>query len=228
VFVRGSAAVAECPYCRYRWRNFEVQEFGRRQWETERSARLLLGCLRAVGQLPDERKGRLLYAAVARIGFDWCHNVWFREAVAASERWADTGVPPPGVDDVHRQLNRFNPRWNTVDSDWRRVGMAAIAASPDLAWVNLRQPTQEFFADAYHDLIPNPFLTVDWKPEWKTSTVLELARTTYDRHAFDVLPILADALLDAGCDHHLVQEHCRSGRPHARGCWVLDALLGLS
>ena len=50
----------------------------------------------------------------------------------------------------------------------------------------------------------------------------------YDRHAFDLMPILSDALLDAGCDHQLVQEHCRSGKPHARGCWVLDALLGRS
>jgi hypothetical protein len=70
-------------------------------------------------------------------------------------------------------------------------------------------------------LLGNPFRPVRADQTWLTSSVLDLARTIYDRHAFD-------ALLDAGYDHQLVREHCRSGRQDARGCCVLDALLGLS
>ena len=223
-----AGGTTECPHCRYRWPTSEAREFGRRQWDTERSAQLLLGCLGALGWRLGQRKVRLVYAAVARVGFDWCRNLWFREAVAAGERWADTGGPPFGVDDIRRQLSRRAPRWRTAEYDWREVGLALVSGSPDLVLENLREPTRGFFADAYRDLIANPFVSIEWKPDWRTSTVLDLARTIYDRRAFELMPILSDALLDAGCDHQMIQEHCRCGRPHARGCWVLDAIIGRS
>jgi hypothetical protein len=40
------------------------------------------------------------------------------------------------------------------------------------------------------------------------------------------MPILADALQDAGCDNVNVLDHCREEREHVRGCWVIDMLLG--
>jgi hypothetical protein len=43
---------------------------------------------------------------------------------------------------------------------------------------------------------------------------------------FERLPILADALMDAGCDSEEVIDHCRSDGPHVRGCWVVDLLTG--
>ena len=61
---------------------------------------------------------------------------------------------------------------------------------------------------------------------WLTSTVLGLARAIYADRAFDRLPILADALEDAGCDDADVLAHCRGDGPHVRGCWVVDLVLG--
>jgi hypothetical protein len=72
----------------------------------------------------------------------------------------------------------------------------------------------------------NPFRPVEVDPSWLTSTVVALASGVYDDRAFDRLPILADALMDAGCDNADVLSHCRSDGPHARGCWVVDLLLG--
>jgi hypothetical protein len=66
------------------------------------------------------------------------------------------------------------------------------------------------------------------EPGWLTSTVVELARGIYADRAFDRLPILADALQDAGCENADVLDHCRGPGPHARGCWVVDLVLGLS
>jgi hypothetical protein len=43
--------------------------------------------------------------------------------------------------------------------------------------------------------------------------------------AFDRLPILADALEEAGCDDARVLAHCRDDAHHARGCWVVDLIL---
>ena len=65
-------------------------------------------------------------------------------------------------------------------------------------------------------------------PAWLTPTVVSLTQGIYEERAFDRLPILADALQDAGCDHAGVLAHCRADGPHARGCWVVDALLGKS
>ncbi|MCE9566168.1 MAG: DUF6331 family protein [Planctomycetes bacterium] len=64
------------------------------------------------------------------------------------------------------------------------------------------------------------------EPQWLTSTVTQLTQGIYDDRAFDRLPILADALQDAGCDNADVLNHCRENGPHARGCWVVDMVLG--
>jgi hypothetical protein len=77
-----------------------------------------------------------------------------------------------------------------------------------------------------HHLFGNPFRPVTVEPGWLTSDVLLLARGIYTERAFDRMPILADALQDAGCTSAEMLTHLRAGTDHARGCWVLDALLG--
>ncbi len=78
------------------------------------------------------------------------------------------------------------------------------------------------------DLFGNPFRPIAVAPEWLTSTVLALATSIYTEKAFDRLPILADALQDAGCDSDDLLNHLRSAGPHVRGCWALDLVLGKS
>jgi hypothetical protein len=72
----------------------------------------------------------------------------------------------------------------------------------------------------------NPFRPVVVDPCWLTFTVTALANGIYADKAFDRLPILADALQDAGCENIDVLNHCRLPGEHARGCWVVDTLLG--
>lgn len=59
-----------------------------------------------------------------------------------------------------------------------------------------------------------------------TSTVVALAEGIYQDRAFDRLPILADALEDAGCDDTDILTHLRGEGPHVRGCWAVDLVLG--
>jgi hypothetical protein len=82
----------------------------------------------------------------------------------------------------------------------------------------MRQVFFEHFGDMRHPVTLDPF--------WLTSTVLALAAGIYSDRAFDRLPILADALEDAGCGHADILAHCRGDGPHARGCWVVDLVLG--
>lgn len=72
----------------------------------------------------------------------------------------------------------------------------------------------------------NPCRPVTADPTWRTTGVLDLARQMYDSRDFAPMPILADALQDAGCDHPEVLAHCRGAGPHVRGCWVVDLVLG--
>jgi hypothetical protein len=74
-------------------------------------------------------------------------------------------------------------------------------------------------------LFGNPFRPVALKPTWRTSNVTALAKAIYADRAFDRLPILADALEDAGCDKADILNHCRQPGEHLRGCWVVDLVL---
>jgi hypothetical protein len=73
---------------------------------------------------------------------------------------------------------------------------------------------------------PLPFRPITVDPSWLTSTVKLLAEAIYEERAFDRLPILADALEDAGYTNQDVLAHCRGSVGHCRGCWVVDLLLG--
>ncbi len=66
---------------------------------------------------------------------------------------------------------------------------------------------------------------------WRTADVVGLARGIAEDRAFDRLPILADALLEAGCEDDEVLGHLARGAAHgcaSPGCWVLDRVLGAS
>jgi hypothetical protein len=75
----------------------------------------------------------------------------------------------------------------------------------------------------------NPFRPVSLNPEWlqwSDGTVRIMAQAIYEERAFDRLPILADALEEAGCMNADMLGHCRGPGPHAKGCWVVDLLVG--
>jgi hypothetical protein len=79
------------------------------------------------------------------------------------------------------------------------------------------------------DIFGNPFRPAAIDPGWRTwngGTAVQLARTVHEERFFQNLPILADALEEAGCTDTNILDHCRSPGPHARGCWVVDLLLG--
>lgn len=76
------------------------------------------------------------------------------------------------------------------------------------------------------DIFGNPLRPVAVERNWLTPNVVSVAQAIYDDHAFDRLPVLADALEEAGCTDASILAHCRQLGPHVRGCWVVDLLLG--
>jgi hypothetical protein len=110
-----------------------------------------------------------------------------------------------------------------------------------IAWSFFGYDFPEFSADAHEvyrplaavlrEIVGNPFRPVALDPRWLTSTVVDLARSIYEGDTRQAggylnLPILADALMDAGCDSEELLAHCRGDGPHVRGCWAVDLILG--
>ena len=81
-------------------------------------------------------------------------------------------------------------------------------------------------ASALRDIVGNPFRPAALAPGWLTAPVVALAGTMYEARDFGPMPVLADALEEAGCDQPDILTHCRSDGPHVRGCWVVDLVLG--
>jgi CheY-like chemotaxis protein len=63
---------------------------------------------------------------------------------------------------------------------------------------------------------------------WGGGTIPNVARTISDERAFHDLPVLGDALEEAGCIDSGILDHCRHPGEHLRGCWVLDRVHALS
>jgi hypothetical protein len=79
------------------------------------------------------------------------------------------------------------------------------------------------------ELIGNPFRPVALPAHvltWNDGTIPRLAGLVYAERRWDDLPVLADAVEEAGCSDADLLAHLRGGGEHIRGCWVLDTLLG--
>ena len=139
----------------------------------------------------------------------------------------------PGTPSVRRQAAFFALRaangllaeddwghWNFSEdlrSAWSATnGLRPTAASQDECQLTI---ARDIFGDPSHPII--------FSAEWRTDTAVSLARTMYAARDFSAMPILADALQDAGCDNSDVLSHCRdTNQVHVRGCWVVDLVLG--
>src|SRR5262249_25151265 len=95
----------------------------------------------------------------------------------------------------------------------------------DPAWRAEFEAESQHQATILRDIIGNPFRPIRPDPAWQTPNAVVLARTIYEERRWALLPLLADLLEEAGCPRE-VSDHCRGEGPHARGCWVVDAVLG--
>jgi hypothetical protein len=135
------------------------------------------------------------------------------------ERWVDA----PGTESA--EVTEFlailggRPSWALWQTSWGLADQITVGPESTLG-IRRRQ------ACLLRCLVGNPYRRARINPRWLTSTVVALAEGIYVDRAFDRLPILADALQDAGCDSADILAHCRSDGPHVRGCWVVDLILG--
>jgi hypothetical protein len=108
------------------------------------------------------------------------------------------------------------------------VVVASVLLSHDYAPGGSPEDARRRLYRVYRE-IAGPAEPVAFDPGWRTSTAVALARGMYDGRDFVPMPVLADALQDAGCEDEAVLGHCRDPQAaHVRGCWVVDLVLGKS
>jgi hypothetical protein len=217
-------------------------------WLAANDSQPMLAHLRNHGAV-GERKLRLFAVAC-------CHRVWHlltdersREAAGVAERYAD-GLASRGELESARRFAEADAAeaeawyqaalasygiYYEAQDYWVAAG-AVLAAASDTSWgaiARLGEVPTDFGGSMprlLRDLFGNPFRPApSLAPAvlaWDKGTVPKLAAAIYEERVFDRLPILADALEDAGCTDAEVLTHCRSGGVHVRGCWVVDLVLG--
>jgi hypothetical protein len=152
-------------------------------------------------------------------------------AVETAERYADGLVPEEerlGVWEAARRVLEDA----VVEEKYEQAALAQDAALclevEASRWLSLH-PLAYRSDNTSHiicEILGNPFRPVTLDPAWRTPAVVQLARSLYEERRFEDMPVLADALEEAGCQDAAVLEHCRGPGPHVRGCWVVDLVLG--
>jgi hypothetical protein len=215
------------------------------EWQ---SSSELMPMIKEVVDHLENRKLRLFAVACCRRA--WEHlDERNRNAVEVAERLADgkatqkerqTAYAARRVVDARSLLDTgimCAHRLTRIAATQAPESSALLAAAAETGFANpsafgaARRRTVQERCDLLRDIVGSPFA----RPRRVTAglkrakgKLRSLAQTIYDERAFDRLPILADALEDAGCHDADILAHCRSGRDHVRGCWVVDLLLGKS
>jgi len=193
-----------------------------------------------------QRKVRLFNAAVCRRFWDYLPEA-SQAILVKSELLAD-GLVQPISDGMelcslaNAVVAPFDRQYPTKQFPSREVRIQRDAAAavcyaviPNELWGaasyfwDIDQTEKAAHSVIIRDVFGNPSRPVPVDPywlEWNNATIPKLAQTIYNERAFDRLPVLADALEDAGCDNADILSHCRSAEQHVRGCWVVDLLLG--
>jgi hypothetical protein len=189
--------------------------------------------------LRSDRKLRLFAAACCRRVEGRLTAKRVLAAIDVAERYGDarTNEERSQIKPVRKRL-RADPAWaaSTVGRLGKAVvGKSGLAAAIGCSWYASylvggasARSEEERIAQGplLRDIVGNPFRPVAFAPEWRTSTAVALARGMYESRDFTAMPILADALQDAGCDSDDILNHCRDAQAaHVRGCWVVDLVL---
>ncbi len=193
-----------------------------------------------------KRKFTLLACACCRVAWELMPaekaRLWVEAAEAAADGLPVAAPPPPATrDDLILQPGDLEGRanyaaWLARGGRGARLIDSTVAAVPDVLYLDARRtgspPEQRKWvpvAGLLQEIFGNPFRPVKVAKTWLTANdgaALKLARSISEEGRWGMLPVLADALEDAGCTDADVLGHCRRPDGHVRGCWVIDLLLG--
>lgn len=170
------------------------------------------------------------------------------------QQFAEKAINSPKCWESVREATVISRGWASASAEWEaslsvgfaasvnlkthfRASLAAKCAAEAAAWATIETiPWDSRFAterkaqaEMLRDIVGNPFrpskVNTD-KLHRSGSVSWDIAHTIYANQAFDDLPVLADALEEIGWSDPSILKHCREPTAHARGCWVVDLILG--
>jgi hypothetical protein len=210
-------------------------------WQTASHPVDLLEC---VESQRNGRKWRLFMCACARRVLDLAPQDACRAVLTIAEDYADgdaahedmiemaqaASTPTRVIDGESIRRGALTARRIVVDVASMGESLLQVVTSMIGETIGIRaereQETSALCA-LVRDIFGNPFRSSAFSPSWRTDTALALATQMYESREFSAMPILADALQDAGCDNDDILSHCRdTSQVHVRGCWVVDLVLG--
>jgi hypothetical protein len=210
-------------------------------WATSTDLLAILRCF--MNAFVSRRKRRLFACACCRLLEPLLSDPRSRQAIETAEQFAEELRTHVELRDA--RLEAFYAARETRGADdihhAARAAQFAVAEDIDLAveevirctilalWPTRRDEVQAMQCDIIRDLLGDPRRVVRCDAAWRTwnyGTVMKIATTIEAERRFAEMPILADALEEAGCTDREILDHCRVATPHVRGCWVLDHLLG--
>ena len=171
------------------------------------------------------RKLRLIACGILRASWDELPDDLLRASVVTAEAFADGATWAAALADRQREV-AHTAHW--LKSQYVELCYQLLQPQSSKA-VNgcLLSGGWPRNCHIIRDVFGNPFRQVAFDPAWSSSTVVDLAQAMYESRDFAAMPVLADAIEEAGCDHPDVLAHCRNPEQvHVRGCWVVDLVLG--
>ncbi len=184
--------------------------------------------------LVDDRSRRAVEATEQHLTGRLDHSTWAR-VVRAADAVAGVGDPVlPGhyAAGVARLPGAPDAPWfSRLPVVALDTAAEAIRRSPQVPvacrYLRPLDGAGELLCGRLRCLLANPFRPAPaFDPGWRTPTVTALAAAALADRDHSHLPVLADALEDAGCDAAELLSHARSPGPHVFGCRAVTACLG--
>jgi hypothetical protein len=222
-----------------------------RRWSTRKARLFSVSCCRRVWHLLDsaaDRRAVEVAEEVAEKKMRLADLRICREAASITDLGPD---PSPLVAGLGWSYES-SPEWDfcyavSVSPEGRRVCRVAFWASMPTPWgrpdstandarvllsfrtgLDVAKAEEHAQCELLRDIVGPPARAAVQRA-WLNSNggmVGTLAKAMYEERAFDSLPVLADALEEAGCSDRALLGHLREAGPHVRGCWAVDLILG--
>jgi hypothetical protein len=188
---------------------------------SDRKLRLFaVACCRRIGHTLKADRFQRVIEIVERVADGLATQQELRQAAATVYGGDHSAVQAVVHTDAYRAAERTAEaaaQWAGFVADWTGSSYPAGQGAELIAQSALLR-----------ELFDNPFRPSGFSPmwlAWHDGIVPRLAEAIYEERAFERLPILGDALEDAGCTNQTILDHCRQTGAHVRGCWVLDGVL---
>jgi hypothetical protein len=198
---------------------------------TQRKQRLFAcACCRSIWHLIRDEAGKAAVEVAERHVDqpDWERMQETRRTVEAAARhsWALWDDGSAEALEATVATTNDDPELSAFEASGYAARAAQSAADGDVEqWKAERRRQCNLIRDLFENpMLPPVRIDRSWL-DWRGGIVLRMARSVYEEHRFEELPILADALEDAGCAVSSILDHLRGPGPHFKGSWCLDLLL---